>query len=152
MVSRCVALVGSDRGRPRLIREEIVLVRLISPTPLYPAGEFGLGSLKVVPLLPRLDDLDMPDRLRLRARIARAYRVGIVQREASENYPMGACVFAGVRELEREGARSVYCFQWSDGCSSSSDFSPCVCTRDELVGGRARQGSMLWHLQPPHCM
>lgn len=51
---------------------------------------------------------------------------------------MGACVFAGVRELEREGARSVYCFQWSDGYRSPSGFFPCACTLDGLVGGDTR--------------
>lgn len=43
MVSRCVALVGSDRGRPRLVREEIFPVRSISPAPCCPAEGSGLG-------------------------------------------------------------------------------------------------------------
>lgn len=79
MVSRCVAIVGSDGGRPGLIREEVVLVRPIS-LHLFSRRK-SLASWVCLYFLPWPSDLGTPDRLRFRARIAGAYRVGIVQRE-----------------------------------------------------------------------
>lgn len=136
---------GLTRNVCRLVREEIVLVLPLPIPRFHPLDETSVLVLLGDSLpLAMTWSAEAGSRLRLpKTSIAGGHLVGIVHRQASENYPVDACV-SGDGKVEEEGARSVYPFRWRK-------HSPCTCTLDELVG-EGRQGSMLWYLQPPHCV